>query len=66
MDEQPIKEWNGRIIGWIQTKPNGDKVIKAFDGHILGFYNAHYDHTTDFYGRIIGKGDQLMTLLNRD
>ena len=66
MKREPIKEWSGRIIGWIETESNGDKRITYFSGRILGFYKANYDQTTDFYGRIIGRGDQLMTLLNNN
>ena len=61
-----IKDFYGRILGWIITSPNGDKRITDFSGRILGFYRANYDHTTDFYGRIIGNGDQLTSLLPRD
>lgn len=42
----------------------GNKVLKDFLGKIKGKYNARLDITTDFYGRQIAKGDQLMMTLN--
>ena len=66
MQRKPIQEWTGRIIGWLQVESNGDKTLTDFQGSILGYYHVNNDYTTDFYGRIIGWGDQLMTLLQRD
>lgn len=61
--EQPIRDFYGRILGYIETKPNGDKVLRNFYKQILGKYNKATDTTRDFYGRIIAKGDQLSMLL---
>ena len=66
MKQEPIKSWNGTIIGYICYLSGGDKMITDFHGRMLGFYRANPDHTTDFNGCVIGKGDQLMRLLNND
>ncbi|MBQ6946476.1 MAG: hypothetical protein IJN42_00365 [Clostridia bacterium] len=60
---EPIKNYQGRIIGFIEVKSNGDKVLYDFPGKILGKYNKSLNVTQDFYGRQVGKGDILMTLL---
>lgn len=65
MNEQKIQDWTGRIIGWIETKPDGSKVIRDFYRRIVGRYNARTDYTEDFYGRKIAKGDQSSMLLFR-
>ncbi len=63
MAREAVKDWRGRILGWVETRSNGEKVLKDFYGKILGFYKPDLDVTTDFYGRHVGKGDILMTLL---
>lgn len=63
-DEQVIKDWRGTILGRVKTMSNGDKRLTDFHGRILGFYKKNQDITTDFYGRKVGKGDILLTLLN--
>ena len=39
------------------TESNGDKKAMNFEGQILAKYNKRMNYTTDFYGRILGKGD---------
>lgn len=65
MQREHIKDWTGKIIGTVETKSNGDKVIKDFYGRIKGTYVKKLDMTKDFYGRPVGKGDQLISLLYR-
>ena len=61
--KETLKDFYGRIIGTIETAPNGDRTIKDFYGRILGKYEKARNVTKDFYGRIIGTGDLLTTLL---
>lgn len=64
MQEEIIKDWKGRTIGFIQTQSNGDARILDFYRRTLGTYNKKLNITKDFYGRIIAKGNQLSMLLN--
>ena len=59
-----IKDWTGKIIGYIETQSNGDKVVKDFYQRILGRYDESMDVTKDFYGRIVAKGDQSSMLFS--
>ena len=52
-----------RIIGYIKTQPNGDQIAYNFQKRILGYYRAKYDHTTDFGGRIISKGNTVVSFI---
>lgn len=61
--KEPIKDWQGKILGFIETESNDNKVLRDFYGCILGKYDKSLDVTRDFYGRQVGKGDVLMTLL---
>ena len=62
-NEVPIKDFYKRIVGFIETKPNGDKVAKDFYRKVLGFYDKALDITTDFYHRKIGDGDLTIGLV---
>jgi hypothetical protein len=61
--EEYIREFGGAILGRIKTDDNGDKTAYDFYGRILGYYKKKYDHTTDFYGRIIARGDAAVSLI---
>ncbi len=61
-----IKTPNGFIKGWIESKPNGDKILTNFNGFILGRYVKKDDTTRTFNGEIVAYGDFLTALLDRE
>lgn len=63
MKEEIIKDYYGRIIGYVETKPNGDKVGKDFYRRIVGYYEKRTNVTKDFYRRIVARGDTLVGLI---
>ena len=63
MTRYPLKDFGGRIIGFIEEQDNGDKTCKDFYGRILGKYYKERNQTHDFYGKIIGKGDLTSALV---
>lgn len=63
MAKEAIKDWQGKILGWVETESNGNKILRDFPGRILGKYNRSLNITQDFYGRKVGNGDILLTLL---
>lgn len=65
--EEYIREFNGQILGIIRLETNGDKAAVDFPSRVvLGYYRAKYDHTTDFYGRVLAKGDSLVSLIYKN
>ena len=52
-----------KILGYVRTQANGDKIAFNFQKRILGYYRAKYDHTTDWQGRILSKGDTVVSLI---
>lgn len=62
-ERERLQDWTGKIIGFVDYESNGDKTLRNFEMQILGKYISSRDITQDFYGRIVGKGDILMTLL---
>ena len=63
MEEVTIKDWRGKIIGYIRTDRNGDKIVQDFYRKVLGRYDHRTDTTRDFSGRVIARGDACMMLL---
>lgn len=60
---EQVKDFYGKIIGYIDTKDNGDRIAKDFYGKILGKYRKEFDKTYDFYGKILSKGDITSALV---
>ena len=60
---EAIKDYSGKIIGWVETQSNGNKILRDFPGRILGKYVRNIDATLDFNGRKVAQGDCLMMLL---
>ena len=61
--EEIIKDFYNRIVGYIEVKPNGDKIGKDFYRRIVGYYDKQRDITQDFYRRIYAHGDALAALV---
>lgn len=63
MKEEIIKDYYGRIIGYVQTQPNGDKIGKDFYHRVVGYYDKRTNTTKDFYRRVVARGDALVSLI---
>jgi hypothetical protein len=57
--EEYIRDFQSRkIIGMLRTLRNGDIEAREFNSRrILGYYRKDVDTTTDFYGRMVAKGN---------
>ena len=64
-NKETIREFSGKVIGYIETKPNGDKVVRDFYRRLLGTYNKKLNVTKDFYGRTVARGDLSSMLLRK-
>lgn len=63
-NEEYIREFSGKILGIIKTEDNGDQVAIDFPSRkVLGYYRKKYDHTTDFYGRIVARGNSVVQFI---
>ena len=63
MSKEPIKDFYGRILGYIETLSNGDQVATDFYNRQLGKYYSRENVTKDFYGRILARGNILSSLI---
>lgn len=58
-----IKDFYNRVCGWIEVKDNGDKIVKDNHYRVVGKYYAGRNVTTDFYGRVVARGDVSASLI---
>lgn len=58
----PVKDFHGKILGYIDEDERGNKIVRDFYFHILGKYDKANNVTRDFYGKILAKGDQSSML----
>ena len=63
MGRETIREFSGRIIGYLDHESNGDVTARSFSGTILGKYDARNDVTKDFSGTILYRGNMAAALL---
>ena len=63
MTKETIRDFNNRIIGYVETDSNGNKTARDFYNRILGYYDAEQKVTRDFYRRIVARGDAVVGLI---
>lgn len=61
--QEEIRDFQGKILGYIVTENNGDKTVRNFTGKILGVYDLRNKVTRTFTGKIIAQGDVSTGLL---
>lgn len=61
-----IRNFHGRILGYIETDNKGNKIVKDFYGRRLGTYDKENNVTRDFYGRILNRGDSVVSLIFKE
>lgn len=55
-----------KILGYVETKPDGVKIATNFHNTILGYYYPSRDETTDFMNRVVAHGDCVVSLIYKD
>ena len=63
MDWEPVRDFGGKIIAWYDRQSNGDIVVRAFSGSILGRYDKAMNVTRDFSGMIVARGNAIGMLI---
>lgn len=65
MTREPVRDFYNNIIGWIDTEPNGDQTGRDFYQWIVGYYIKSRNETTDFYKRVLYKGNMLAAVIEQ-
>ena len=60
MGRETIKDFYGKVLGFVDTDANGDKIARDFYGKIVGRYKKSSNTTYDFYGKIVARGDAIV------
>ena len=60
---EPVKDWTGKVLGWVDTDKNGNQVVKNFGGRVLAKYDAKANKTTDFAGRKLSEGNTAISYI---
>ena len=66
MEKETLRDYYGRILGYIETDNQGNQTVRNFYGKILGKYDKATNTTRDFYGKIIARGNQASSLIYRE
>ena len=66
MNRMTIKDFSGKIVGYIDVDDKGNKIARKFNLMIVGRYDAKLDVTKDFQNRVVGRGDMTVSLLYAD
>lgn len=57
ISKEPIREFSGRILGWVETDKEGNQEVREFYGSIIARYDSKINVTRDFYGKILSQGN---------
>lgn len=63
---ETIRDFGGRILGYVETDSNGNKTVRDFYNRILGYYDAKLNVTRDFYNRVVSRGDAAVGLIYQE
>ena len=63
ISKEPVREFNGKIMGFIETDRDGNQQVRDFYGRILGTFDKKMNVTRDFYSRILTRGNTVLGLL---
>lgn len=63
MNRETIRDYMGRILGYIDHEPNGNLTARGSNGTYLGFYDKFTDTTRDSSGRLLYQGNMVTMLL---
>lgn len=65
VSKEAIRDFSGKIIGYVETDNIGNQQVRDFSGRILGTYDKKMNVTRDFYGRIVTRGNTVIGLVYR-
>ena len=60
---EPVKDWTGKVLGWVDTDSKGNQVVKNFGGKVLAKYDVMKNRTTDFNGRKLSEGNTAISYI---
>jgi len=62
---ETIRDFFGKIIAYIDYKENGDQELRNYQQTVLGRYIVSKNTTTDYFGKILSRGNTLVGLIKQ-
>ena len=66
MKEEAVKDWAGKVLGWVRTDDRGNQIVYNFGHRVLAKYDAQNDRTTDYAGRVLSHGNTAIAYIYKD
>ena len=63
-NRKTLKDSQYRILGYLDTDPDGSQTLQDQHHRLIGYYKRRSDVTTDAQHRIVGRGNILVSLLS--
>ena len=63
MQDQQLRDKNGKLMGTIKTLANGKMEIRDHTGRCKGTFDPKTNETRDPNNKVVGRGNFLSTLL---
>lgn len=60
---EPVKDWTGKVLGFVDTDKYGNQTVKNFGGKVLAYYDAKKNRTTDFAGKKLSEGNTAISYI---
>lgn len=61
--ETDIRDRAGNVVGHIESRPNGDQILRDAENKVRGYYEYKGDYTRDADQKIVAKGNKLRSLI---
>ena len=66
MQTVTLKDYSGKVLGYIEVENDGNKTVKNFYKQVLGYYDVDRNVTLNFYKQIVARGDMCSMLIGMD
>ena len=66
MGREAVKDWTGKILGWVDTDSKGNQIVYNFGLRVLAKYDAYNDRTTDFAGKVLSHGNTAIAYIYKE
>ena len=63
MSKETIRDRNDRVLGYIETMPNGRQKATDRNSRLLGWFDPERNVTTDASSRVLAKANVLSGLI---
>ena len=63
MAREAVKDWTGKVLGWVDTDSSGNQIVYNFGLRVLAKYDARKNITTDYVGKKLSEGNTAIAYI---